>query len=59
MNILEIIWIAVTIGLVWLIVILYIEDCFDIATLFIIFLLVSLGFMICHWWDFLTTPLWG
>lgn len=59
MSILEIIWILSTIGLIWLIITLFKEDCFDVAIIFIILLLFSLSLMVLHWIDFLTTPLWG
>lgn len=58
MNILEIIWILTTLGAVWLIIVLFKEDSLEVVSLFIIFLSISLSLMVCHWWDFLTTPLW-
>lgn len=59
MSILEIIWVLGTLGLIWLIVKLFKEDCSEFAVMFIIILLISLGLMTYHLWDFLTKPLWG
>lgn len=59
MNVLEIIWILLTLLNVWLIIRVIVEDSGEGAFPFILLVIVNLILMVVHWWEFLTTPLWG
>ena len=61
MSILEIIWVLGTIGNLIFITRCFSSDEFDseFALFLILCEIVSIIFLICYFWNFLTTPLWG
>jgi len=59
MTILEIIWILATVLNIWLIREVILAEVAELAVFLIGIEVISIAFLVKHWWDFLTTPLWG
>lgn len=58
MNIIEIIWILLTLGNIWWICRLFKDDEAEFAIIFIMLQAVSIVLLIGYWQTELTTPLW-